>query len=139
LFHHKTGTKKVAGGRVLTEHCPTCGKQTRLDEVETIEQAGVWFVDVVDDTTRGFKCRVCGDVFSLADAPAEQLGDGRERAQTASPRRRSAAETAALAERARSERVEAMAAEQRRRDADSAAKATRIEDELAELKKRMGR
>ena len=141
LFHHSKGTKRVADGRVLTEHCPTCNQVTRLDEVETTEQVGVWFVDVAGDTERGFRCRVCGDVFSLrTDAePTKSAPKQLDTAKRDVERRSDAvANKLGAAERERA-RIEAMAAEQRRRDAERAAKATRIDDELAELKKRMGR
>jgi len=127
LFHRKAGTKHVAGGKAFVEHCPTCERDTRFREVEIGESYGVWFIDVVSDAERAFRCDSCGDVFDLRDqapatkpAPAPQL-------------------TAAERKRAELDRVEKLAAEQRRRDAEKAAREVRIDDELAELKKRMGR
>ena len=117
LFHHKTGAKVVPGGRTFVEDCPTCGRATKFDEIETSEAIGVWFVDVVDDKQRAFRCRVCRDVFDLREQPAPVP------APAAPPRDRTAE----------------LAAEQRKRDGERAAKAVRIEDELAELKKRLGR
>jgi hypothetical protein len=121
LFHRKAGTKVVAGGETLTERCPTCEKTTRFEEVETSESYGLFYVvDIVSDKQRAFRCRVCGDTFELRDEPDEQPP----------PRAR---------QQALADRTEALAAEQRRRDAEKAARATRIEDELAELKKRLGK
>jgi hypothetical protein len=126
LFHHNKGTKAVAGGRVLTERCPTCKRTTRFHEVEVSEKLGVWFIDVIGDTERAFRCGECGDVFDL-----------RDRSSASAP---AVTPPAALTGM---DRVEQMAAEQRRRDAAGKAKAaeisTRIDDELAELKKRMGK
>ena len=126
LFHHKKGTKAVSGGRVLTERCPTCKRDTRFHEVEVSEKLGVWFVDVLGDTERAFRCTDCGDTFDL-----------RDRSPAAS------APAATSATKTGMDRVEQMAAEQRRRDAAGTAKAAeispRIDDELAELKKRMGK
>jgi transposase-like protein len=123
LFHRKTGTKAVSGGRVLTERCPTCKRTTRFHEVEVSEKLGVWFVDVIGDSERAFRCGECGDTFDLRD--------------------HSPAKPAPAPTKTGMDRVEQMAAEQRRRDAAGKAKAaaisTRIDDELAELKKRMGK
>lgn len=110
------------GGRTLMEHCPTCDRTTRLHEVEVTEAVGVWFVDVVDDTERAFRCSECGETFDLREKSAAP----------ANPPPKSGMA-----------RVEELAAEQRRRDAAASARRaeveTRIDDELAELKKRMGR
>ncbi len=120
LFHRKAGTKVVAGGKSFTDHCPTCDRSTRFAEVEVGESYGVWFIDVVEDKERAFRCERCGDVFDLRDAPAKPVPEADRR-------------------QAELDRVEALAAEQRRREAAKAARETQIDDELAELKKRMGR
>ena len=65
LFHRKSGTKVVAGGKTFTDECPTCEHTTRFKEVEVGESYGVWFVDVVSDAERAFRCESCGDVFDL--------------------------------------------------------------------------
>ena len=75
----------------------------------------MWFVDVVGDKERKYRCDACEDVFDLRDQPAAALPE---------PKRT---------------KVEDLAAEQRRRDEAKAAIATKIEDELAELKKRLGK
>jgi len=119
LFHRKAGTKVVAGGRTFTEDCPTCQKRTRFHEVEVTNKDGVFFVDVLDDSERAFRCERCNDVFDLRDqAPAAPEPP--------------AAKTGM-------DRVEELAAEQRKRDERRAAAASKIDDELAELKRRMGR
>ncbi len=124
LFHRRAGTKAVAGGKTFTEQCPTCERATRFVEVECSESYGVWFVDVIGEKERAFACTVCGDTFDLRDdVKPEPTAQEKRQQQIA--------------------RTEQLAAEQRRRDAEAAqhrAKIeTRIDDELAELKKRMGR
>jgi len=123
LFHRNAKTKVIRDGDSFIETCPECGRKARFDEVEVTESYGVFFVDLVDDKERKYRCSACGDVFDLRDEP--------ERA----PPAKSAAELAR--ERAAAAARQAKEAEQRREQA--AAKANRIEDELAELKKRLGR
>ena len=118
LFHRRAGTKVVRGGQTFVERCPTCEKPTRFREIEVNESFGVWFVDVVGDKERKYRCDECEDVFDLRDQ-----GDP---------------EPEALPE-PRANRALELAAEQRRRDEAKAAIANRIEDELAELKKRLGK
>jgi hypothetical protein len=142
LFHRKAGTKVVAGGQHITEHCPTCDRTTRLREVEVGESYGVWFIDVVSDAERAFRCDSCGDVFDLRDQPSSATRPSSatsSRSGSSTARSDLAAPTAAERRQAEIDKVEALAAEQRRRDAERAARDVRIDDELAELKKRMGK
>ncbi|HEY5921265.1 MAG TPA: hypothetical protein VIV11_06325 [Kofleriaceae bacterium] len=126
LFHRKEGTKTVADGDSFVEECPTCEKRTRFVEVEISEKYGVWFVDVVKDVERAYRCTKCGDVFDLRDQlPSSASMD---RTLPAAP----AASTGM-------DRVEQLAAEQRKREEARAAIETKLDDELAELKRRMGR
>ena len=124
LFHRSGGTKVVPGGRTFVEECPTCERQTRFREIEVSEGFGLFFVDLVKDKERKFRCDECEDVFDLRDQAAQV---------TAPPPK---AKPAPLPER---NHAEELAAEQRRRDDAKAAIAIRIEDELAELKKRLGK
>jgi hypothetical protein len=114
LFHRKEGMRAVPGGEAFTEECPTCQQRTRFVEVEISEKYGVWFVDVVKDEERAFRCTKCGDVFDLRDsAPAE----------TPPPVAKPTPAKPAPA----------------KPPVDTAAVKKKIDDELAELKKRMGR
>jgi hypothetical protein len=106
LFHRKAGSKVVAGGRTFVEHCPTCDEPTRFREIEVNESFGVWFVDVLGDKERKYRCDQCQDVFDLRDKP-EALPEQPKPLPDHSE------------ERARI--------------------AMKIEDELAELKKRLGK
>ena len=122
LLTGKSRTKRVADGEVVREHCPVCKRTTQFVEVEVEHAAGLFFVDLLSDTERKFACTGCGETFDRVleeGAPApKQL------------------ETPVKSQR---DRVEELAAEQRKRDAAKAKIAAKIDDELAELKRRMGR
>jgi len=126
LFHRNAKTKVVRGGESFVETCPECGKRARFDEVEVSESFGVFFVDLIDDKERMFRCSACGDVFDRRE-PAKPA--------PAAPPAKSARE---LERERAAEEARRFAAEVRRREV-AEAKANRIEDELAELKKRLGR
>jgi hypothetical protein len=114
LFHRSGGTKVVPGGRTFVEECSTCARRTRFREIEVSEGFGLFFVDVVNDKERKFRCDECEDVFDLRDqsAPAAALPPPK-------------AKPAPLPEPDRAEARERIAA--------------KIEDELAELKRRLGK
>jgi uncharacterized C2H2 Zn-finger protein len=124
LFHHNAKTQVVKNGESFVETCPECGRRARFDEVEVSDNFGVFFVDVVSDKERKFRCSRCANVFDLRDEPASA-------AQPAKSARELERERAAAQARQHAE-------EQRRREV-AETKANRIEDELAELKKRLGR
>lgn len=128
LFHNKTKTKVVEGGASFVEVCPECGRRARFHEVELTESFGLFFVDLVNDKERKFRCSSCGEVFDRRDEPEAT-------ATAAAPPAKSAREL----ERERAVELARRQAEQDRRRALAEAKANRIEDELSELKKRLGR
>ena len=115
LFHRSGGTKVVPGGRTFVEDCPTCERRTRFREIEVSEGFGLFFVDVVKDKERKFRCDECQDVFDLRD-------------QTAQP---PAAPPPAKPKAAPAPEPDRAAARERI--------ANKIEDELAELKRRIGK
>lgn len=120
LFHRSAKTRPVRGGETFVETCPECGRRATFIEVVCEENFGLFFVDIVGDKERAFRCGACGEVFDLKDRG--------EAAPAQAPPKRSLEDL---------EREQAEAA-RKRRDA-AAAKAIQIEDELAELKKRMGK
>ena len=123
LFHHERGTKVLPGGHTFVEDCPTCKRSRRFREVEITEKQGIWFLDLDDDKRRAYRCDGCGDVFDLREqAEMPERPAPPARAAALPPSRR---EDPALAER--------------RREEERVARENRIEDELAELKKRLGR
>jgi len=111
LFHRNAKTRVVRDGRSFVETCPECRIRARFVEVEVTEGIGLFFIDLISDKERKYRCTACGDVFDLRDQADETA----------------AARTSPLfgGAVARREAVELQA--------------NRIEDELAELKKRMGR
>ncbi|MGH9889495.1 MAG: hypothetical protein ACREBE_28440 [bacterium] len=126
LFHHNAKTKLVEGGDSFVEMCPQCGRRARFHEVEVSENVGVFFVDILGSKERKFRCSACARVFDRSD-------DQDAMASATPPKSARELERERAAERARQ-----LAAEERRREI-AEAKANRIEDELAELKKRLGR
>jgi uncharacterized C2H2 Zn-finger protein len=115
LFHRSGKTRAVRDGETFVDSCPECGKRATFTEVEITENYGVFFVDLVGDKERAFRCGACGEVFDLKDTPREQP-----------------AKSLAELERER-------AIEQSRRREVAEAKAVQIEDELGALKKRLGK
>ena len=105
-------------GQTFTEECPSCQKRTRFVEVAIKSSYGLFFVlDVISDEERAFRCCACGETFDLKDdAPSAAT----TRPAAAKPTSKPIVEL--KPDRAAVERIE-----------------RKIDDELAELKKRMGR
>lgn len=114
LAHRKGSTKVVPDGQTFSEECPTCQKRTRFVEVAITSQYGVFFViDMIKDEERAFRCTSCGDIFDLKDDGAEK---------PAPPPAKPKPIVDVKPDRAAVERIE-----------------RKIDDELAELKRKMGR
>ena len=116
LFHRNAKTRPVRDGHTFVETCPACHQRARFVEVEIEENFGVWFVDVVGDKERAYRCTACAETFDMKDDATE------EAAPAPAPRR------PAVAVRTDEE----IAAERDARE-------IRLDDELAALKKRMGK
>ena len=116
LFHRNAKTRPVRDGHTLVETCPACHQRARFVEVDIEENFGVWFVDVVGAKERAYRCTACAETFDLKDE------DVPTDAAPPAPRRPAVA--------VRSD--EEIAAEKE-------AKEIRLDDELAALKKRMGK
>jgi hypothetical protein len=118
LVHRKGSTKAVPDGKTFTEQCPTCQKRTRFVEVAIKSSYGVFFVlDMLSDEERAFRCCACGETFDLED------DDGTDDANDhAAPPPVAKPVVAVKPDRAAIEKIE-----------------RKLDDELAELKKRMGR
>lgn len=112
LFHRNAKTRPVRDGHTFVDTCPECHQRARFIEVEIEENFGVWFVDVVGDKERAYRCGACGETFDMKDeepAPAKPVRP-------------------AVAVRSDAD----IAAEKEARE-------IRLDDELAALKKRMGK
>jgi len=115
LVTGKRRMRVVPGGRTMRERCPDCGEQTTLREVEIETSAGLFFVSVIEDTERLWQCTQCGETF--------ELRDDEEAAALPPPR-----DLLAELERERAART----VEATRRD-------RKVDDELAALKKKLGK
>src|SRR5262245_4087578 len=119
LLHGKTKVKPVKGGEILEQVCPECGKKALFYEAEATTSAGVFFVDVLSSTDKVFVCSKCDEVFDVKDdADKAALPPGQP------PPRDLLAE---------------LEKDKAKREALAAAKAQSVEDELAALKKKMGK
>src|SRR5947208_467734 len=80
--------------------------------------AGVFFIDVLSSTDRAYQCSACYETFDLKDtaedAPVEDVRPARDLAAE-------------------------LLAEKRQREAAVAAKSRQIDDELAALKRKLGK
>ena len=119
LLHGSTKTKRVPGGRVLHQRCPECHADTTFHEVEVTTSAGAFFIDVLSSTDRAFRCASCDETFDLKDddQPVRET-------ETVRPPRDLAAE---------------LAAEKQRRAAVAATRDKQVDDELAALKRKLGK
>jgi hypothetical protein len=133
LFHHNAKTRPVRDGHAFVETCPECGQRATFVEVEITENIGVFFVDLVGDKERAYRCGACGETFDLKDQAANASAKPVAAAPAPPPRSMAQLERERAADEARRR-----AAAQAKAEAAHAA-AVRIDDELAELKKRMGR
>jgi len=127
LFHHRSKTKPVADGETFTQRCPSCDKTAEFHEVEVSQGVGAFFVDLVEDRERAYRCGACGDTFDVADQAPDQSLDLES---LPSPEEIEASQKA--------ERQRLAAAAQARREI-AERKANQIEDELAAIKRRLGR
>jgi len=118
LLHGSTKTRRVAGGRVLHQRCPECHSDTTFHEVEVTTSAGAFFIDVLSSTDRAFQCSACYETFDLKDTDEDKPSE------PVRPPRDLAAE---------------LLAEKRQREAAVAAKSRQIDDELAALKRKLGK
>ena len=116
LFHRNAKTRPVRDGHTFVETCPECHQRARFVEVEIEENFGVWFVDVVGDKERAYRCGACGETFDMKDEAKAEAPAPAVPARRAVPVR--TAEDVA---------------------AEKAARELRLDDELAALKKRMGK
>ncbi|HEY4239059.1 MAG TPA: hypothetical protein VGM88_04560 [Kofleriaceae bacterium] len=101
--------KRVRGGKAIQRRCPACKQETTMHEVEITTSAGVFFIDVLKSTDRAFQCDACDETFDLKDEK---------------PARDMAAE---------------LLAEREERALEAKAKSKSIDDELAAMKRKLGK
>lgn len=128
LFHGKTRTRAVPGGRSFEERCPACRARARFHEVEVETAAGAFLIDVVSATDRAFRCGACGEVFDRRDDAAGAAPPPTTRSGTPIPRPAPARDLLAELEREQAARADA-----------ARVRAASVEDELAALKRKLGK
>lgn len=67
LFHQSKRTRAVAGGEQFVDTCPSCQQRATFVEVELEENVGLFFVDMIGDKQRAFRCSSCLDTFERKD------------------------------------------------------------------------
>jgi hypothetical protein len=123
-------TRRIKGGRKERAFCPECDEQTSFVEVEVEEKVLLFSViDFLGDKQRAFRCQECDSVGQLVDQGDLSAGV----LEDLSP------EAAERLERARAaERASHAAAEREKMERDRRQREQRADDELLELKARMG-
>ncbi|AKF11158.1 hypothetical protein [Sandaracinus amylolyticus] len=128
LFGQKKRAKRIAGARAITVRCPHCEKPRVFVEVE-LERTYTAYVmiDLWTSKDRAFGCTECGEIL---DADSDEAVAALAALDAPDPKALAKQRAALEAERAA--RAKAREAEQEQRDRD-------VEDELAALKKKLGR
>jgi hypothetical protein len=123
LFTSNKRTRVAPGGQKMRSDCPECRQPRDFVEVEVETSAGVWFIDVLSDTERLWRCTGCGENFELRDKSARA-----EPSPPSAPPPRPARDMRAELERERA-----------RREAETRRRERQVDDELAALKKKLGK
>jgi len=124
LLTGKKRTRVASNAKTMRADCPECRRPNDFVEVEVETSAGVWFVDVLSDTERLWKCCGCGETFELRDKTASASTSTNAPRPAPPPPRDMRAEL----ERERTARA-----------AEAKRKARSVDDELAALKKKLGK
>ncbi|MFN0250625.1 MAG: hypothetical protein ACKV2T_27340 [Kofleriaceae bacterium] len=75
LFHRSKRTRVVPDGEQFVETCPTCKVHGTFLEVQLEENIGLFFVDMVGDKERAFRCSSCHETFEWKDQLPEGEGE----------------------------------------------------------------
>lgn len=117
----KKRARRVENGRKLRRKCPECGATT--DFYECVVERSVSAFSVVklwDGESTAYACSACGEVTELGDTHEPEL---------------TAREQRELAE----QRTRALEAAKREREQAATAKRQQVDDELAALKRKLGK
>lgn len=127
VFGKKVKVKRVRDGQTERRRCPECGETTTFYEVTVDQQYTAYrFIKLWGSESTGFQCDACDEVMELDDTEEPEL-TAREKKKLDKQRAAEAKEQAERAERSR-----------RRLQQEKAAQEEAIDDELAEMKKRLG-
>jgi predicted RNA-binding Zn-ribbon protein involved in translation (DUF1610 family) len=127
LFGRKGKVRRVVDGQFEKRRCPECGTTTVFREclVEKTYTA-YHFIDLWSSKSTQFSCDACGSVMDLDDTLGPEL----------SPREQ--AQLAALQDKQRAIAAKQAEADRIQRDRDLQARERDIDDELREMKARLG-
>lgn len=137
----RTRTKPKKGGKRVRRHCPECECDADFVEVEVDHTLTAYlFVDLFTLNDEGYACTECHEVMDLDDtAPPKNIVHDRPGKKKSGLLGRMA-----MRQEQRQQEREARAAERAKqeareqREAERAAKKKAVDDELEELKKKMG-
>jgi ribosomal protein S27E len=107
-------------GRAIKRKCPGCGKTSEFREGDVRDTYSVYSVSLFDDDYHAVQCSSCGDVMDL-DKTLEPELNAREQRKLAQQRERE------------------LATARREREQNQATKQRQVDDELAALKRRLGK
>jgi hypothetical protein len=80
--------REVPGGQIVERHCDECEKRTTFVECEVKDKVSVFFVPVMDMSSRRLVCRECGDDQELPEPePAQPTNAPRPSPATKPPSR----------------------------------------------------
>lgn len=107
-------------GRTHRRKCPECGETTEFREGDVHDSYSAFSVKLFDDDYQAFQCSSCGEVMALDESLEPAL---------------TAAEQRALDE----QRTRELEAARHEREREEAAKQRQVDDELAAIKRRLGK
>src|SRR3954466_15762678 len=71
VFGNRTKVRPIPGGIDREQPCPTCRTSRRFRECDVADQVSVFFVPVLDATTRRLVCTECGEDLDVPEAAAK--------------------------------------------------------------------
>ena len=69
VFGNRTKVRPVPGGIDRQQPCPACRAERRFVECDVADQVSVFFMPVIDHTTRRLVCTECGEDLEVPAAP----------------------------------------------------------------------
>lgn len=131
MFGQKGKVRRVVDGQFEKRRCPECGKTTVFREcIVKKTYTAYHFVDLWTKESTQFACDACGAVMDLDETKSPELS-AREQAQLDALEKK---QQAIEAKKAKVERLEA----KHRAEQQEKQRAQDIEDELAQMKARLG-
>lgn len=120
-FSSKKRAKPVEGGRRVKRKCPECGATAEFKECE-VESSVTAFsvVKLWDGSSTAFACAACGELVDLDDTLEPALSEQEQR-------------------ELERETARALEADRQTRAREASEKAQQVDDELAAIKRKLGK